>query len=186
MKIIYDADKALRCKQEIEAEIDHENSCATKHNSLLTTFTLCMYGIICAIVFGGSWLLYSVWLKPLDDVELFMYVLGLLLIAAVLICFVWLYDYNHQKPLLDYKSRYTIQIKYYLAVEGKNILEQSVQTVNKQTILSISLEDENHLVSQAKIYGLEQKVSTAVTEETVDLEKGLYLIPYKKGVSHEN
>lgn len=180
MKWIYDEALAQQRKQEYDAMVEQENLDRKAHNKKMTKLSyFCGIGIFA--FFGiGSWMLWPHLIVNFVCDEQWLAVCVLFLFAGFftfLVC--WLFSEN-KMGILDESSRIwwkcpSADVLYFEKTEGKNVLSRKI---NQDGAVYLTLEDEKHFVSTAYAFSLNKEISTAVEEETADLENSLYLIPY--------
>ena len=176
MKIIYNAERAMQHKKEIDAEVAQENKDRRKSNRIKITIGILLtlaYIILCSVG--------AVWLWPFVDGDRAMFVGCIVLLYTFLTGVTWYVTRESLDWYLDddsLKHRYTPDIKYFLATKGKRILKQDFAR-DREGIL-LTLEDENHFVTTDTIWVFNKKINTSVSEVTFDLEHSIVLIPYEK------
>lgn len=185
MKVLFDREKALRHKLEIEAEVDKENAMRQKHDRKVWIIAwLITLAIVLLSAFGG-WLLFQeefrMGFTELNLLSAGSYVFLCLLLA----CIPALVANESLYGSLRYDDVYTTDVKYLLETEGKSVLEHKLESEsNRYPALYVVTEDGCHFVRTSCACCLRKEVSTAVEEETADLEKGLLLVPYKNESEH--
>lgn len=180
MKIIYDEAKAEQAKCRYDAKIPEQNRRYKKANIIRTVvFALCELVVLCLVVLSWS-TLYRL-----------MSAAGLLLcIVAGLICagFVYVIYISSTDVIMPVEDYYSPAVKYYCATKDKKLLKTKTMG-NPPWQLTLVLEDENHIVTEATInLHFPKKTRADISEIIIDMNEQIVYIPYEeqKGNNSEN
>ena len=69
--------------------------------------------------------------------------------------------------------------QYFLLTKGCNVLEYTID-VSDEVTLNLVLEDAEGRISRKSIFGITIEETTSIEEETLNLNEGVYYVPYQK------
>lgn len=179
INVIYDENKAVQKKKEIDDALPGENKKARLHNAAWI-----IPAVLLNVLITTLWVWSMVKSNWFDDVVLL--VLLSLAVPCTFVLFAGIVLSDKLEPTFKPGENYPALVLYYQATLGKNVLEQELVSCqddlwNKKAYkLKLVLENEDHSVSQ---YTLPAQFSiqshTDVAAYTVDLEKQVIYVPYK-------
>lgn len=178
INVIYDENKAIQKKKEIDDTLPKENREARINNAIWIIPTV-LLGVLITTLWVWS-LVESGWVDY--DIN---FVLFVLMVPAVYTFFSWGVLWGQCEPTYKPGENYPALVLYYQATAGKNVLAHELISCqddfwNKKAYkLKVVLEDQDHSVSNymLQVY-FSIRTQTDVTETTVDLEKGMVYMPY--------
>lgn len=182
MKIIYDEAKTTARKQQIEQTVQETNFKIHKKNMIITAIVWSI-----AIILGAAAIVifYPMITEMLNEgagnmFHSAMCVLGYVAVPGTFYLAAEGVVAMATEEHLYYK--YPPDVEYYIAIQDKNVLKVDFKPakIAGKVALILTYEDENHIVCTQDVCWLTCKQSTAVTEDTADLENGLYLMPYNE------
>ena len=175
MEVLYDKERAEQRKKQIDEEF------AAKNHRQYIRFLLIVWGIstiLASLYVFFAWPVFEYTLSFAKDSIFLQIGIGSCFFAVPVILY-FAADFITKKGRARTAScEYPPDIRYLMAVEDKTILANFVsETSSGNFLLSLRLKDENDLISEEEICILDKEYSSEITEDIVNLERGLYLVP---------
>lgn len=168
MKIIYNESAAILEKQQKDIEIPRQNRRAMAKDTIVVVFT--------AAAIVALWAVAQSMMHTMEPILCFVGWIILSLLCVGVASAFW-------TEVVPNYMRYSANCQYYIEKGDKKVIDHSLKYIRDGNyILWLTLEDENHIVSQECLgIGalLKSQTQTDITETTVDLEAGIVYMPYK-------
>lgn len=168
MQIIYNQENAILEKQQRDIEVPLINRNVIIYNTILAVITL----VVITCIWIGWWHIckrsnFSIW--PFAFIGAIVTVICSGIAIKCSKDTIW----DHEK--------YSANTKYYILKGNKKVLAHRLQYArNGEYSLWITLEDENHVVTERLLWldTFKEQQQTNLTETTVDLENRIIFKPY--------
>lgn len=180
MNFIYNEEEAKKKKEEFDEQCQRSVIEANKQNRKTQVL---VWGVVAASVVI---LLAAIWVFCIFSMKIDDYMLGFVLaiMASIILPIFGLgigkvWEGERWECPLYTDEAYTADVWYYIRTGNGKVLRRKIKEDYKGfEDLYVDLENEDGAVSVIKACSLKEVVSTKVGEETADLPRGLYLIPY--------
>lgn len=180
-KIIYDAEKAISEKNEIDSSVRERNKQARKYNIILHISVITASALIWATVsiISAMFIRKCLYGTAITALSVIASVNWVLLIAFVAYCIILF----NEKPILKPHECYSLQVEYYLQTTGagKTVIEFRLESFDDGYGIKVVLEDKEHRISEYVFSSsnfLMRKYRTGISGMIVDLEKAIVYEPY--------
>lgn len=181
MKFIYDEEKAIGDKQLIDEETPEQNRRAKIYNVILATI-LSLLAIVASVLAWncGEYILGKA--RPLIGYDRVVMMMGVCLVVGI---FVALYIFK-KDVVMTAEERYPVNVGFLLATKNKKVLNANIVLCNEFLLignnyeLTLTLEDENHIVTTKKLQLIyfNPQTRTDISETTVDLDNKIICEPF--------
>lgn len=179
MKLIYDREKAISRKEEIDKETEEENKWREKENRKAGWKGIVIAALLIVLIIGATIFMVS-YICTADDTPIFIGLGSVLAIFAILGAF-----YLIELDMWEMKTiQYPVDVEYFLKTDGYNVLQVFAKKSDSGYHgIYADREDKDHKVETVCIGFLKDTVRADIpigSEPVADLEAGEYCVPYKR------